>query len=219
MMIHLLIPILTFGVPPRFTQNIGQKKLIYLNSSRVVEDLLEKRSTINSRPYRPNLFGIMSAGARIVMMGYTDKWRTQRKIFHSLLNSNAAEAKFVPFQDLESKQLVLDLLRSPESYHKASQRFSNSVILSVVFGRRARPNDELLAYILSYTGELGVYMFNPFVNPPDFFHWLNRLPEPLQWWRKFGNEYNALHVRYVLLTAELFLTFFRLQAYETDEPP
>ncbi|CZR56821.1 related to cytochrome P450 [Phialocephala subalpina] len=190
-----------------FTLNIGTKRLVYLNSSRVVTDLLEKRAAIySSRPYRPMLSEIMSGGARMVMMGYTDKWRNQRKIMHSILNGVQAEKKFVPFQDLESKQLVYDLFQDPENFHKASQRFSNSVILSVVFGRRARKDDELLAFILGYTGTLGEYQFAPTKSPADVFTWLSCLPKPLQWWRPFGEKFFKTHVEMFQKEYDLLLS-------------
>lgn len=169
--------------------------MVYLNSSRVVNDLLEKRAAIySSRPERPMLEGIMSGGARIVMMPYADKWRSQRKIMHTILNSRQAEVKFAPFQDLEAKQLVYEILRDPRNYHKASQRFSNSVMLSVIFGRRALPNDELLEFIMGYTSVLGEYQMNPMKNPTDFFLWLAKLPKFLQWWRPFGEKFFHDHV-------------------------
>lgn len=43
---------------PRFTQGIGGRYLMYLNGSDVVEDLVDRRVTISSRPLpNPNLFG------------------------------------------------------------------------------------------------------------------------------------------------------------------
>jgi hypothetical protein len=56
----------------------------------------------------------MSGGVRMLLMGHTDKWRNQRKIMHSILNGRQAETKFVPYQELEAKQLVYDYLRAPE---------------------------------------------------------------------------------------------------------
>lgn len=168
---------------------------MYLNSSRVVTALLEKRASIySSRPHRPMLQGIMSGGARIVFMAYGDKWRNQRKIMHSILNGAQAEKKFVPFQDLEAKQLVYEMFKDSENYQRASQRFSNSVVLSVIFGRRARKDDELLQFIMGYTGVLGDYQFNPMKNPADVFTNLEYLPKPLQRWRPFGESFFRKHV-------------------------
>lgn len=137
---------------------------------------------------------IMSGGARIVFMGYTSRWRNQRKIMHSILNGHQAETKFVPFQDLEAKQLVYEMYKSPDMFHKASQRFSNSVILRIIFGRPARKDDELLNFILGYTGVLGEYQFNPLRSPADVFTSFASIPRPLQWWRPFGERFFQKHV-------------------------
>jgi cytochrome P450 len=143
------------------------------------------------------LSNIMSAGARMVFMGYTPQWRNQRKIMHSILNGRKVESQFVPFQDLEAKQLVYEMYTDPENFHKASQRFSNSVILSVIFGRRARKDDELLKFIMGYTKTLGDFQFNPLKSPADVFTWLDRLPRPLQWWRPFGEKFYQTHIAQV----------------------
>lgn len=180
----------------RFTVKIGARRLVFLNSSRVVTALMEKRaSKYSSRPFRPMLNEIMSGGARILFMGYDDRWRNQRKIMHSILHNGQSEKKFTVFQNFESKQLVYELLHDPENFHKASQRFSNSIILSVVFGRRAKKNDELLHFILSYTEVLGQYQFNPLKSPADIWTGLDKIPQVLQWWRPFGNRFFNEHVK------------------------
>lgn len=181
----------------RFTQKIGGRYLVYLNSNEVVTDLMEKRSTINSRPDRPNLFNIMSAGARTVYMPYDDTWRKQRKILHGLLNSSQQDKKFAFFQDFESKQLAYEMLKDPHNFASAAQRFSNSVILGVVFGRRARTDDELLKFIMGYTGVLGDHQFNPIRGLPDFLPLVWWLPKPLQWWRGYGEAFAQAHISYV----------------------
>jgi hypothetical protein len=56
--------------------------------------------------------------------------------------------KFIAYQELESKQLVYDYLRDPGNFHLANQRFSNSVIISLVFGRRAAIDDPEFMAIL-----------------------------------------------------------------------
>jgi cytochrome P450 len=137
---------------------------------------------------------IMSGGARILLMGYDNRWRAQRKIMHSILNTQQAESKFTPFQDLEAKQLAYEVYKDPDNYFRASQRFANSVILSVIFGRRARRDDELLNFIMNYTLVLGQHLSNPFANPADNIKWLNYLPRPLQWWRSRGDRFFKAHV-------------------------
>lgn len=164
--------------------------MVFLNSSRVVNDLLEKRAGIYaSRPFRPMAQGLMSGDARMLLMGHTDRWRNQRKIMHSILNGSRAEKIFVPFQELEAKQLVSDLLKHPEDFHTCVQRFSNSVITSVVFGRRSGLHDTQLKEILELVDTLSTYLFHPIKSLPDTLTWLRYLPKPLQWWRKDCEAY------------------------------
>jgi hypothetical protein len=59
---------------------------------------------------------------------------------HQLLNSNQKPV-FRAFQDLESKALMADLLDKPSTWYLSLARFSNSVIMSVVFGWRTAPGD------------------------------------------------------------------------------
>ncbi|CZR68763.1 related to cytochrome P450 [Phialocephala subalpina] len=180
-----------------YTCFLGGTTLVFLNSARVVNDLMEKRASIySSRPYRPLCQDIMSGGVRMLLMPYSDKWRNQRKIMHSILNGQQAETKFVPYQELEAKQLVYDYLREPEKFNVANQAFANSVIMSVVFGRRASIDDPELKAILKAVADLGEYLFNPMKNLVDAFPWLAKLPKPLQWWRPAGEAYfkNAISI-------------------------
>jgi hypothetical protein len=106
----------------RYTCYLGDRALVFLNSSRVVNNLMEKRVAIYAfRPYRPMCQDIMSGGVRMLLMGHTDKWRNQRKIMHSILNGRQAETKFVPYQ--ETKQLVYDYLRATEKFKAGLREF------------------------------------------------------------------------------------------------
>lgn len=174
----------------RYTCFLGGRAMVYLNSSRVVTDLMEKRSSIySSRQYRPMCQDIMSGGARMLFMPYSDRWRNQRKIMHGILNAKQAESKFRPFQELEVKQLLWDYLNTPERFYRHTQRYSNSVIMSVVFGRRAAEDDPGLLKMLHSVEVLTSYLFGPGKNLVDPLPWLAKLPKPLQWWRKPGEEY------------------------------
>lgn len=59
---------------------------MFLNSSRTVHDLLERRAAIySSRSDFPMTQDIISRGSRIVLMPYNEQWRTLRKIMHNVL--------------------------------------------------------------------------------------------------------------------------------------
>lgn len=54
-------------------------------------------------------------------------------MIHSLLNITAAES-YVPYQDLENKQMLAELLDRPDLFLESIRRYSNSLTTSIVFG-------------------------------------------------------------------------------------
>jgi len=54
---------------------------------------------------------------------------------HNLLNQNIAK-NYVPYQMLENKQMLYDLLESPNDFLKHIRRYSNALTTSMVFGWR-----------------------------------------------------------------------------------
>ena len=58
-----------------------------------------------------------------------------RKMVHNILNIKAAKS-YVPYQDLESKQMLLGLLEQPNSFVGHIRRYTNSLTTQMVFGFR-----------------------------------------------------------------------------------
>jgi hypothetical protein len=68
-----------------FRLRLASTDLVFLNSSRVVSEILEKRSAITaSRPPLPMVSDIVSGGKRMVMMPYNSTWRNIRKVMHQV---------------------------------------------------------------------------------------------------------------------------------------
>lgn len=148
---------------------------------------MEKRSAIySSRTHLPMTSEIMSGGNRILLMPYNDRWRAIRKIMHSILNKKNSPT-FAPFQDLESKHLIYDYLHSPDKWYKANQRLANSVIMSVVFGKRMELEDPKTRELLETSSEI-IGAMQPGASVADALPFLENLPKPLQWWRPRGER-------------------------------
>lgn len=179
---------------PRFTCSIGGKTWVFLNSSRVVNDLMEKRSGIySSRQYMPMASGILSGDNRVLLMPYGERWRMLRRIMHAILNKQNAPV-FAPFQDVESKHLLYDLLHTPELWYSATQRFANSVIMSVVFGKRMELEDPKIRELFDTSNAI-IEALQPSANLVDSLTFLEHLPKPLQWWRPKGEAMFAKTVK------------------------
>ena len=138
---------------------------------------------------------IMSGGNRMLLMTYSDRWRHIRKIFHQILNKQNMST-FAPFQDVESKHLLYDYLRSPEKWYLANQRFANSVIMSVVFGKRMELADPNVRALFDSSQGI-IAALQPGANLVDAFYFVEWVPKPLQWWRPRGERYYKETLQYV----------------------
>ncbi|OBT82018.1 hypothetical protein VE02_09812 [Pseudogymnoascus sp. 03VT05] len=171
-----------------FTLKIGGFNWVFLNSSRVVTDLMERRAAIYcSRPPFPMTQDIMSGGGRIVLMPYNDDWRRLRKIMHQILSSRQQEI-YKPYQDLESRHLCWDYLHNSDRWFSANARYANSVIMSVVFGTRSDLDNPDVVELFE-TLELFLENQQPGANIVDGFPVLAKIiPDRLQWWRPKGER-------------------------------
>lgn len=172
-----------------FYTKIGGTDYIWLSSPKVVKDLMDKKSAVySSRAPAPLAQDVASAGRRQLFMQYGPQWRQVRKSSHALLNMNTA-IKYQPIQDYESKQLMVELLDSPERFYDHNRRYSASVIMLVAYGYRLPTWDHpLVEKIYSVLDNL-TEMTAPGAHAVDSFPSLASLP---QWllgnWRSFGKN-------------------------------
>ncbi|KEF51341.1 uncharacterized protein A1O9_12691 [Exophiala aquamarina CBS 119918] len=172
-----------------FYTKMGGSDYIYLSSPTAVKELMDKKSAIySSRPPAPLASDVASAGRRQLFMPYGPKYRVVRRIAHSLLNITISTS-YQPIQDLESKQLMFDLLHDPEHFYDHNRRYSASVILTVAYGQRmADWNNPLVKKIYSVVNNLqqfsapGAFLVDTFPTIRHFPQWL------FGNWRKFGEK-------------------------------
>ncbi|KAI1384394.1 putative cytochrome P450 [Hypoxylon trugodes] len=121
---------------PIYSLMVGSSPLIVLQSQEIAKELLDKRgSSYSSRPDMYILSDLCSRGLRQVAMKYTPTWRQVHRINHKILNANATRA-YTPYQTLESRQMLVDILNNPGDHEKHIQRYSNSVTCQMVYGFR-----------------------------------------------------------------------------------
>nr|WGZ60618.1 cytochrome P450 [Fusarium tricinctum] len=122
---------------PIYSLILGTKPFIVLSSAQAVKDLLDKKSALYSdrqEMYVGQTLG--SGGLRLLMMGYGPTWRSFRKLVHSLLNVTAAKS-YVPYQDLENKQMMYEMIIQPDQFLQSIRRYSNALTATMVFGWRS----------------------------------------------------------------------------------
>ncbi|KAG4433719.1 hypothetical protein IFR05_010800 [Cadophora sp. M221] len=121
---------------------MGTKTYIVLSSPTVVKDLLDKKSNIYSS--RPEMYlghDIVGLGRRFVTMKYGPMWRSVHKMMHNTLNVKTAVA-YIPYQDLENKDMMMAFLDQPEDFLKHVRRYTTSLTTQMVFGYRTISNTD-----------------------------------------------------------------------------
>ncbi|KAF2124375.1 cytochrome P450 [Dothidotthia symphoricarpi CBS 119687] len=126
---------------PVYSLILGTKVMIVLSSDQAIKDLLDKRSGIYSS--RPDMYlgRLVSGGLRVVLMEYGETWRMVRKIVHNSLSLTAARS-YVPYQDLESRAMLVGLLEKPDLFIDHIRRYTNSLTTQMTFSFRTTSIDD-----------------------------------------------------------------------------
>jgi len=120
---------------------LGTKTWIVLSSDVAVTDLITKRSaTYSSRLDMYIGQTLCSGGFRFLMMQYGPQWRMYRKMIHNLLSVTVSRA-YVPYQMLENKQMLHEMLQQPDAILENVRRYSNSLTTSFLYGWRSPTSD------------------------------------------------------------------------------
>ena len=165
---------------PIYSLILGTKTLIVLSSDEAVKELLDKRS--NNFSDRPEMYigqTLCSGDLRLLMMGYGPRWRTFRKMVHALLNISAARS-YAPYQMLENKQMLYEMLEQPDRFLENIRRYSNALTTTMVFGWRTPTYEDAKMKQLfdgfsefaaiNQTGAAALIDFFPLIRKlPDFF--------------------------------------------------
>ena len=187
--IHQLSTLAEYG--EMTTLHMVSKTWIYLNSSRVVAEIISRRGSItDERPFMPVSAGLVSHFKRTVLR-QTAQWTDGRRVMHRLLHGTALET-YGEWQEVESVQLLIACLKTPHRWYSHHFRYSVSVMHQIVFGHR----------LLKRTPELNDFLragleFIQSMNASviDFFPWLAKLP-PIIWrghWARMGQAHYDIY--------------------------
>jgi cytochrome P450 len=119
---------------PIFSLKLGQQTLIVLASGDMIKKVVDKRSANYSD--RQNLYiRHLYEDTHVLFRGYDDMWRLDRRLYHANLNVKAAQ-RYLPYQSVETLQLCIDLLESPQLFFSHIRRTSTSIASSLSYGFR-----------------------------------------------------------------------------------
>src|ERR1700744_552978 len=127
---------------PIFSLQYGLNTIIMLGTHKAAHDLLDKRSNIYSSRPRVVMGGeIVSKGYRTVLMPYGQRWRDHQRVQTAFVNIRASQ-NYRPLQELESLQLINELLEPDADFSDRYHRYSSSLIFGLAYGRRTPRGDE-----------------------------------------------------------------------------
>ncbi|KIA75902.1 hypothetical protein HK57_00307 [Aspergillus ustus] len=179
---------------PVYTVMLGDTAHVIVSGLREVRDIFIKQgASSQNRP--PSRFQLLMRDGFFPGLNNGEKWRQSRKMWQAILNGSAAK-QYLPYQELETRQLLFDLLRAPEGWRDHVERYSNSVAMTMVNGRRivdaADPRiKETIQdlYDLAETGVRGAFL--------DSWPFLWNLPEWMFPVRKQARKIAAKHREFI----------------------
>lgn len=111
-----------------------------------------------------------------------------RKLFHAMLHVSIAKS-YVPYQSLESKQMLYEIPENPCSFLGSLQRYSNSLKAQVIFDRRTISSDDPKMKLLFESLDRYVALLQAGTTAlADFFPPLRLLPSALLPTKKLAQD-------------------------------
>ena len=182
---------------PIISVQLGPKTVISIGSHRVARDLLTQRSQIySSRPRFPILDECLFRGLSTVLLPYGRRWRLHQRLQWHFLKAPVAQT-YRPAQDVESKQLLHDLLSTNE-FKPSFLRLPYSLNSTLAYSTRIDTVDgNTIKVMASASKEVEAIANSPGGSLVEMIPALNSLPSWLTPWKKQGarafHRINALY--------------------------
>lgn len=182
---------------PIISAQFGDNTVVFIGDATIARELLDKRGDIYSDRPRMVMAGEnLTKGMHLLLRRYDDRYKLHQRLDAPVLSPRASKTYF-PLQDLESKQLLFDLL-STDDFKKVYERYAGSLIYSLAYGIRLHTGNELMLKHahqvqenFGYAGRVGTWIV-------DALPLLNHLPHSLAPWKKTAEKFyqleKALHL-------------------------
>ncbi|KAJ6584421.1 cytochrome P450 [Mycena capillaripes] len=167
-----------------YSLKIGMGTVVVLTDVAAVRELMDRLSatTADRPPFELNIR--MTGGIHMVLSRSNHTWKTMRRAAATILTSQAT-IEHLPIQRAEATQLLHTIIHSPQSFYTDIQRYSFSVIRSVLYGKRVprfeAPDVTTFFRVLHDWNVLA----SPGATPPvDLVPLLNMVPERWAKWKR-----------------------------------
>ncbi|OQU96412.1 hypothetical protein CLAIMM_02496 isoform 1 [Cladophialophora immunda] len=129
----------------------------------------------------------VSKGYRTLLMPYGQRWRNHQRLQGAFLNVRISQS-YRHLQELESLQLIHELLDPAADFSDRYHRYSSSLIFSLAYGTRMTKGDEPEVKGIDQVMENFLYAARVGTWLVDALPALNYLPKFLAPWKRLGNK-------------------------------
>ncbi|PWY95954.1 cytochrome P450 [Aspergillus sclerotioniger CBS 115572] len=171
----------------------GPQTLILITSPTIAHDFLDRRGSIYAN--RPNLImaNNITKGLHMLIHHYNPWMKRHQRLEAPVLSLRASNTYF-PIQDLESKQLLFDLLHS-NNFDAHFERYSGSLMFALAYGFRLPiPKIQEMRHMRTIQGNF-VYAAQVGTWIADIFPFLDYLPAVVAPWKRLAGELFQLESR------------------------
>ncbi|KAK5710470.1 hypothetical protein LTR15_012960 [Elasticomyces elasticus] len=142
---------------------------------------------------------MITGGDHLLFMQHSPAWRLMRKQLHQDLTESMCNTEHSKIQHAESVQMLHDMMHTPDDWKRHLSRFSNSIVLSIVYGIRTKTIDDpfikRLDQLLEKWAAINAFGATP---PVDIFPFLKLLPQRLfgNWVNRAREVHDEMHILY-----------------------
>ncbi|KAH8649163.1 cytochrome P450 [Xylariales sp. PMI_506] len=180
--------------PLVYLNMLGQSVII-LSTNQAAQDLLSRRGAhYSDRPRLVVAGEIATRGLHILLRPYDAQYKLHQRLQAPLLSPRAASS-YRPIQDLESRQLLSDLLAGFDAsgdhgvdFNRWFERTASSIIYCLVYGFRLKTGLEQELVNVKHVQVEANKSIRIGAHLVDSFPILNVLPAPLAPWKKQGEK-------------------------------
>ncbi|KAI3619277.1 cytochrome [Moniliophthora roreri] len=171
-----------------YSLKISSGTVIVISGMEAASELMDKRSATTADRPKSHMAKKVTNDLNMAACRYSDTWRVLRKAAHTVHTPAAAE-NHLPIQRAEATQVLYDFIQNPDDFFNHIGRYSNSVIMSILFGKRC-PHYETPESIAFFEAHrLWNRCLSPTAVPPvDLLPFLDYIPESWAWWKQLASK-------------------------------
>ncbi|KAJ4348472.1 uncharacterized protein N0V89_009847 [Didymosphaeria variabile] len=180
-----------------FSLKLGPATAVVITDRRLVKELLDKKGNVYSaRPQSYVANDLITGGDHLLVMQNGTKWRLFRKLVQNHFNEARCQQEHVELVEAEAVQMMHDIMVAPEGLMLHPKRFSNSIIMSLVFGiRTPSVRTKHMLQLYDVMEKWSAVMETGATPPVDIFSFLKWVPESMFGnWKKRSLDVNVMMV-------------------------